>query len=167
MKKHKDKSDIISVYCDGGCRGNGRKKNIGGYGVLLEYKGHTKTLKGAVVNTTNNRMELTSCIIGLRAIKNQTLPTIVYTDSLYVIRGMNEWIESWHERYWQDVNNVDLWQELYALSQEFADLQFKKVLGHSTNTGNNKADALANQAMDNALANQAMDKLKRSNYGKK
>lgn len=83
-------SDVIYLYCDGGCRGNQNQTNVGGWGVLLQYKGTEKELFCGTKNTTNNRMELTSAIEGLKAIKNKSIPVEVVMDSQYVIKGISQ-----------------------------------------------------------------------------
>lgn len=145
--------DKIYVYCDGGCRGNGKESNIGGWGVYLVYKNHTKELYGHARNTTNNIMELTACIEGLKAITKKDLPVEVVMDSNYVIKGITEWVDNWVKKGWKTANktpveNKELWMRLLELKNEFKDIRFVKVKGHSTNIGNNKADELANKAMD-------------------
>lgn len=145
--------DKIYIYADGGCRGNQFKENIGGYGVLLQYKTNAKELKGATRNTTNNIMELTACIEGMKAITDKSIPTEVVMDSNYVITGINSWIYGWLKKEWRNsqgnlVENKELWQQLYALKNEFKDITFIKCKGHSNNEGNNRADKLANEAMD-------------------
>lgn len=145
--------DIVKIYCDGGCRGNQFKENIGGWGVHLEYKSTTKELYGGEKNTTNNRMELTSCIKGLEAIIRKTVPVEVIMDSQYVISAFNEkWIDGWIKRGWRTsqkkpVENKDLWLSLIELTKQFKDITFTKCRGHADNDGNNKADELANIAM--------------------
>ncbi len=143
----------LSVYCDGGCRGNQGAVNIGGWGVYLIWGEHTKELCGGERNTTNNKMELTACIQGLRSVKNKDVPCDVYLDSAYVLNGITQWIESWIKKGWKNskrepVANKDLWLELIAERDLFSDLHFIKVKGHADNAGNIKADALANDAMD-------------------
>ena len=145
--------DKIYLFCDGGCRGNQEKVNIGGWGVLLQYKGSEKELCGGTRNTTNNKMELTSAIEGLKEIKNKTLPVEVVMDSQYVIKGITEWVNGWVRRNWQTskktpVENRELWESLLELKKQFTDISFKQVLGHSGHYGNEKADFLANKAMD-------------------
>lgn len=145
--------DIVKIYCDGGCRGNQFKENIGGWGVHLEYKSKIKELYGGEKNTTNNRMELTSCIKGLEAINRKTFPVEVIMDSQYVISAFNEkWIDGWIKRGWRTsqkkpVENKDLWLRLIELTKQFKDITFTKCRGHADNDGNNKADELANIAM--------------------
>lgn len=143
----------VILYCDGGCRGNGKKQNIGGWGAYLTYGAYQKELYGASRETTNNIMELTACIEGLRALKRHDLPVEVMVDSAYVLNGITSWIYSWMRKGWvtskkEPVENKELWQALYEEKKKFSSIEFIKVKGHSDNEGNNKADALANKAMD-------------------
>ena len=143
----------IYLYCDGGCRGNQEITNVGGWGVLLEYNGSKKELYGGARNTSNNKMELTSAIEGLKAIKNKTLPVVVVMDSQYVVKGINEWINGWIKNNWRTakktpVENKELWQTLLDLKNQFSDIKFQQVPGHSGHPGNERADFLANKAMD-------------------
>lgn len=145
--------DKIYLFCDGGCRGNQEKINIGGWGAFLQYKGFEKELWGNTKNTTNNIMELTSAIEGLKAIKNKMIPVEVIMDSQYVVQGINTWIQGWINKNWQTKNkqpvkNKELWQELYNLKTQFKDINFRQILGHAGNYGNERADLLANRAMD-------------------
>ncbi len=144
---------MIQVYCDGGCRNNQSKANIGGWGVVLQYKDNIKEIYGSTINTTNNIMELTSCIEALKTITNKSIPVIVNMDSQYVVKGMNEWINNWIKKGWKTsqkkpVENQKLWQELLKLKNEFKDIKFVHCKGHADNKGNIRADELANIAMD-------------------
>jgi len=139
----------IVIYTDGGCRGN---PGIGGWGVWLRYKDHDKKLKGSELNTTNNKMELTASIRALEVLNSSDITVDLYTDSKYVIQGINEWIDSWKAKGWKTANkkpvkNIDLWKRLDALNQEFS-VNWIWVKGHSDDPGNDMADLLANQAMD-------------------
>lgn len=143
----------VQLYCDGGCRGNQADTNIGGWGAYLIWGDVTKELYGGEPNTTNNKMELTGAIEGLRAIKKKTVGVDVYVDSAYVLNGITNWIYGWMKKGWKNskkepVANKELWLELLEEKDKFADITFNKVKGHSTNAGNNKADELANLAMD-------------------
>jgi len=145
--------NVIHIYCDGGCRGNGKEINIGGFGIVLKYKDQIKEIYGSTRNTTNNIMELTSCIEALKIITDQTIPVEVIMDSQYVVKGMNEWIDNWIKRGWKTsqkkpVENKALWQELLNLKNEFKDIIFTHCKGHADNEGNIRADELANIAMD-------------------
>lgn len=139
----------IVIYTDGGCRGN---PGIGGWGVWLRYEGYDKKIKGSADSTTNNRMELTAAIRGLEAIKSKEIAIDLYTDSKYVMNGINEWIVSWKSKGWKTsskktVKNVDLWKQLDNLNESH-DVTWHWVKGHSGDEGNEIADSLANQAMD-------------------
>ena len=145
--------DKIIIYCDGGCRGNGREDNVGGWGVYLTYKVSEKELYGGTKGTTNNIMELTACIQALRALKRHDIPVEVMVDSAYVLNGITNWIYNWMKKGWvtskkEPVENKELWQRLYEEKQKFTNITFIKVKGHSDNVGNNRADALANKGMD-------------------
>ena len=152
MKSESTKSaSTVQIYSDGGCRGN---PGPGGWGVLLRYEGHTKTLYGAESHTTNNRMELMGAIKGLEALK-KTCPVELYTDSQYVRKGMIEWMANWKKNGWRNakkepVKNADLWQ---LLDQQAARHQvtWHWVKGHSGHPENEQADQLANQAIDELL----------------
>lgn len=146
-------SDVIKVYCDGACRGNGKENNIGAYGAVMLYKEHTREISKAFKNTTNNKMELMGAIESLLTLKKHNIPVEVYCDSAYVINGINEWIYGWIKKGWETstkkpVENKELWQELYDLKSKFSDIKFIKVKGHSDNEFNNRADELCNLAMD-------------------
>ena len=139
----------IVIYTDGGCRGN---PGIGGWGVWLRYKDHDKKLKGSELNSTNNKMELTASIRALQALKSNDITVDLYTDSKYVIQGINEWIDAWKAKDWKTTNkkpvkNVDLWKQLDTLNQKFS-VDWYWVKGHSDDPGNDMADRLANEAMD-------------------
>jgi ribonuclease HI len=109
------------------------------------------------MDTTNNRMELTAAVQGLAALK-RACPVDVYTDSEYVRRGITEWIEQWKQRGWKtaakkSVKNEDLWRELDRIVADHDhDIQWHWVKGHSGDPGNERADALANQGIDEVLA---------------
>ena len=139
----------IIIYTDGGCRGN---PGIGGWGVWLRYGDHDKKLKGSQQDTTNNQMELLAAIKALEVIKSSKIAIDLYTDSKYVMTGINEWIHGWKIKGWKTANkkpvkNVGLWQRLDKLNQQH-NVDWYWVKGHSGDEGNEMADLLANQAMD-------------------
>ena len=143
----------IEVYCDGGCRGNGKENSVGGWGVFMSYNGFEKEIYGGELNTTNNKMELTGVIKALEAIKTTNIPIKVYCDSRYVVENYSKSVNNWIKKGWrksdnQPVKNVELWKKLVELINKQADLEFIWVKGHSINEGNNKADELANKGMD-------------------
>ena len=142
----------VTAYTDGGCRGN--PGGIGGWGAILvnEGKGHALECWGAARDTTNNRMELTAAIEALAALKKPGQHVALHSDSQYVIKGMREWIEGWKARGWktasrQPVLNQDLWERLDRLAATHA-VTWYWVKGHAGHRGNERVDALANEAMD-------------------
>ncbi|MFZ9616070.1 MAG: ribonuclease HI [Fluviibacter sp.] len=143
-------TDVIQIYSDGACRGN---PGPGGWGTLLRYRGHEKTLHGGERDTTNNRMELQAVISGLAALKpDNATPVEVHTDSKYVQQGMQSWIHGWKRNGWKTsdkkpVKNADLWQQLDALAQKF-NVSWHWVKGHAGHPENERADQLANQGID-------------------
>ena len=139
----------IEIYTDGACRGN---PGAGGWGVYLLYKNEKKEFYGGKLNTTNNQMELTAAIKGLKVLK-EPCKVKLYTDSKYVMDGINSWIANWKKNNWKtaskkDVKNKDLWIELDAETCKH-EIEWVWVKGHSGNIGNEKADALANMGIDN------------------
>ena len=141
-------SDTLEIYTDGACRGN---PGIGGWGAWLLYKQAQKECFGAEADTTNNRMELTAVIEALKCLKRPCQITL-YTDSQYVKKGITEWLANWKNRQWktasrQPVKNIDLWQQIDTLSQKHT-IDWQWVKGHAGNAGNEKADQLANHAID-------------------
>lgn len=133
--------DCIQIYADGACRGNNYKgTSPGGWGVVMLYKGHIKELKGYFNATTNNIMEIVAVKKGLQAIKDKTIPVEVYSDSQYVVSTINEgWVKRANHQYWK---------ELYVELSKLPKVTFIKVKGHSDNQYNNRADQLANEAID-------------------
>jgi len=146
----------VVIHTDGACRGN---PGPGGWGVQMQYQGNIKTLKGAEAETTNNRMEITAAIRALTALK-QPCRVALYTDSKYVRQGMTEWLPNWKQRNWRTadkkpVKNADLWRELEAATHRH-EVEWHWVKGHSGDPGNEAADQLANEAIDEMLLTQAM-----------
>jgi ribonuclease HI len=142
----------VEIYTDGACRGN---PGPGGWGVLLRYNGHEKTLKGAERETTNNRMELMAAIRGLESLTRPCRVQLT-TDSQYVQKGITEWIAGWKRRGWknaakQPVKNADLWKRLEAATHTH-EVHWHWVRGHSGHPENERADQLANEAIDELLA---------------
>jgi ribonuclease HI len=138
----------VELFTDGACRGN---PGPGGWGVILRYNGVEKTLKGAEIMTTNNRMELMAAISGLNAIKEPCVVEIT-TDSQYVRQGITTWIHNWRKNGWrtaakQPVKNADLWEALTSALEKHQ-VEWHWVKGHSGHRENDLADELANQAID-------------------
>ena len=141
-------TQVIEIYTDGACRGN---PGPGGWGALLISGKHQKTMHGGDPETTNNRMELTAAIEALNALKGHS-SVILYTDSKYVMDGINEWMPNWIKRGWKTaakkpVKNKDLWQALDAAAGRH-EIDWRWVKGHDGNPGNEMADELANRGID-------------------
>jgi len=139
--------DRIVVYTDGSSLGN---PGPGGYGVLIPSLGEKQALSGGFRRTTNNRMELLACIVGLEQLPSPSAVAL-YSDSRYVVDGITKgWAEGWRRNNWRKSNggkalNVDLWQRLLELCARH-DVQFIWVKGHAGNPGNEHCDQLAVQA---------------------
>lgn len=146
--------EIVEIYTDGAARNNQSENNIGAYGAILHYKGHKRYITMGFKNTTNNIMELKGVIEGLKAMKRHDLPIRVYSDSAYVVNGINKgWLDGWAKNGWvksdgKQVKNMELWIELLELIRSFDDFQIIKVKGHANNEGNNEVDKLLNDTMD-------------------
>ncbi len=141
---------LVELFTDGACRGN---PGPGGWGVLLRFRGQEKELYGYEPDTTNNRMELTAAIRGLEAL-NRPCQVKLSTDSQYLQKGVEEWMPQWKRRGWRTANkkpvqNRDLWEHLDSLLQKH-DVEFHWVRGHAGHPENERADALANRAIDEA-----------------
>lgn len=154
-------SNIIKIWCDGGCSGNQFKTNYGGWGavmICLNDSGEEilrKELFGGDVNTTNNIMELTAPTEALKRITRTDIPVEVYVDSNYVYQGMTEWINGWKARDWRKSNkkpveNVDFWVDLDNQVKRFDRVTFFKVTAHIGITLNELADTLANKGIAEA-----------------
>ncbi len=147
-------TEVVTVYADGACKGN---PGPGGWGVLIRMGQHSKELFGGEIMTTNNRMELTAVIRALEALK-RSCQLKIYTDSVYVQKGMTEWIVGWKARGWRTsdkkpVKNDDLWQQLDELAQAH-EIEWIWVKGHAGHEGNERADALANEGVAQVLQTQ-------------
>ncbi len=144
----------VEVFTDGACRGN---PGPGGWGALLRSGEHCRELRGADPETTNNRMELQAAIEALKALKEPCLVALT-TDSVYVRDGITKWLANWERNGWKTaakkpVKNKDLWQ---ALASEVTrhEVSWFWVKGHSGHPENERADQLANKAIDDMeLAN--------------
>jgi len=130
----------ITLYSDGSSLGN---PGPGGYGGILEYQGHTKEYSGADPHTTNNRMELQGVIEGLKRLK-EPCDVEVISDSSYVIKAINEWLEGWVRKNFAKVKNVDLWQD-YLEAAAPHNIRGTWVRGHNGHPQNERCDTLARQ----------------------
>ena len=138
----------VTIYTDGACSGN---PGPGGWGALLMYKDTKKEISVGKKDTTNNVMELTAVIEGLKLLKFPCKVKL-YSDSAYVVNGFNQkWIYGWIKNGWKNSNkepvkNKELWQELYDLTKVH-EVEFIKVKGHADNEYNNRCDELARNAI--------------------
>ncbi|MDM7983793.1 MAG: ribonuclease HI [Maricaulis sp.] len=138
----------ITIHTDGACSGN---PGPGGWGAILEWNGHRKELHGGERDTTNNRMEMQAAIEALKALKKPGRTVVLITDSVYLRDGITKWIHGWKKRGWKTadkkpVKNVDLWQELDALTREHT-IEWRWVKGHAGDPGNERADELAREGI--------------------
>lgn len=145
----------ISIYTDGACRGN---PGPGGWGAVLIYNDHRKTIFGGVPETTNNKMELTAAIKALESLKHEC-EVDLYTDSKYLRDGITKWIHGWKKKAWKTaankpVKNSDLWKHLDELSIEHK-VSWHWVKAHAGNPENELADELANRGIDELMQEQA------------
>lgn len=141
----------VVIYTDGACSGN---PGPGGWGAVLIYKDNEKELSGGESQTTNNRMELMAAIKSLGELKKPCAVDL-YTDSNYVRQGITEWIHNWKKRNWKTtdkkpIKNVDLWLLLDEVSQKH-DIKWFWVKGHNGDPLNERADALARNAIQQVV----------------
>jgi ribonuclease HI len=143
----RDPSGRIVIYTDGSSLGN---PGPGGYGAVIAFPDGDRELSGGYRCTTNNRMELLACIVGLEQLETDAAVTL-YSDSRYVVDGMTKgWARAWKRNNWKKSSgekalNVDLWQRLVDLCERH-DVDFIWVKGHAGNPGNERCDRLASQA---------------------
>ncbi|MFN8369228.1 MAG: ribonuclease H [Bacteriovoracaceae bacterium] len=156
-------TESYALFCDGACRGN---PGPGAYGIVAQnQKGEILfEASGIDYKTTNNKMELLGAIICLENLSNLFLENelnqsfvsamiYLYTDSRYVVDGMNSWVSSWKKRGWKKADNtppenLELWQKLDELAKKFKLLQFIWVKGHNGHPQNEYCDYLANIALN-------------------
>ena len=137
----------ITLYSDGSSLGN---PGFGGWGAILSYKNKDKELSGSQLNTTNNQMELLAPIKGLEALKEPCEVEII-SDSSYVVKGINEWLNGWVKKGWinsakKPVKNDDLWKQHLEVSKQHK-IKATWVKGHAGHIQNERCDILAkNQA---------------------
>ena len=134
----------ITIYTDGGAQGN---PGPGGYGVVLLYGGKRRELSGGFRRTTNNRMEITAAITGLKALKFPCIVTL-YSDSQYLCNGITKgWARKWRANGWmrnkmEPALNPDLWSELLDLCDRH-EVTFQWIRGHVGNAENERCDRLS------------------------
>lgn len=142
----------MHLFTDGACSGN---PGPGGWAYLLRHpgSGSERERNGGERETTNNRMELTAVIEGLGALSSPSVVDL-YSDSQYVLKGLETWIDGWIKKGWktaskQPVKNVDLWKRLVELRDQH-EIRFHWVRGHDGHEENERVDRLAVEARDAA-----------------
>lgn len=164
-------SKQIHLWTDGSAINNGDEKGLGGHGYILLYGNFegvdldkkycedkfTLTGYSSSTETTNNREEMKSCIEGLKRIKKQDIPIVVFADSAYLVNCMNQrWYESWRRNGWRNskkepVANQDLWEELLEIIESnMLFVKFQKIKGHSGIYYNELVDSLAGKGLKEA-----------------
>lgn len=128
----------ITLFSDGSALGN---PGPGGYGTILRFKESERIISGGEIHTTNNRMELRGVIEGLKALKEPCQVEVI-SDSSYVVKGINEWLENWVKRAFKKVKNPDLWQEYLEVSK-LHKIKATWVRGHDGHEENERCDAIA------------------------
>ncbi|MEO6328343.1 MAG: ribonuclease HI [Ginsengibacter sp.] len=136
----------VIIYTDGAARGN---PGPGGYGIVMIWNNVKKELSKGYRFTTNNRMELMAVIAALEALKKNNLDVVIYSDSSYVVKAVEEgWLKTWIKTDFKGgKKNKDLWLRFHQLSQHHK-IKFKWVRGHADNIYNNRCDVLATTAAD-------------------
>lgn len=152
----KPKQAPVQLYTDGGCSGN---PGPGGWAFILRHlpTGKEREGSGSHEETTNNRMELMAVIRALQELKRPCRVDL-FTDSVYVGKGMQEWMPKWKANgwrrreggKWKPVKNEDLWRELDALLAKHA-VAYHRVAGHSGHPENDRCDELAVAAYQHLL----------------
>ena len=146
------RSDRVTIHTDGACSGN---PGPGGWGVILQWGGHTRELYGGEADTTNNRMEMTAAIVALESLK-RPVTVDLHTDSQYLRQGITSWIHGWKKNGWRTadrkpVKNLDLWQRLDAAVARHK-VHWHWVRGHAGHDLNERADELARQGIADVRA---------------
>jgi len=140
----------VIIHTDGACSGN---PGPGGWGIILQWNGHSRELKGGEAHTTNNRMELTAAIMALESLKRDC-EVELHTDSQYLRDGITKWIHGWKRNGWRTadkkpVKNADLWKRLET-ALERHHVKWHWVRGHAGHDLNERADQLAREGLSEA-----------------
>ena len=143
-----DATEPVVIHTDGSCLAN---PGPGGWAAILQWQDNERELNGSDPNTTNNRMELTAAIMGLSAL-TRPMTVDLYTDSRYVMNGVQDWMPHWKANGWKTaakkpVANQDLWQQLDAAVARHT-VHWHWVKGHSGNSMNERCDVLARLAAE-------------------
>jgi ribonuclease HI len=142
--------EVVEVWTDGGCKPN---PGPGGWAAILRFRGHEREMSGAEPQTTNNRMELTAAMAALEALK-RPCRVVLHTDSEYLKNGVTRWHAGWVRRNWRNaagdpVANMDLWRRVLDAAAAHQ-IEWRWVRGHAGDAMNERADALATRARQQA-----------------
>ncbi|ASM34508.1 ribonuclease H [Campylobacter sputorum subsp. bubulus] len=132
---------IVKLFSDGSCLGN---PGVGGWAYILEYNEYQKKDSGTSEKTTNNQMELTAAIMGIKALK-EPCEIKLFTDSSYVANAINSWLKNWIKKDFKKVQNVELWKEYIKVSS-IHNIKAFWVKGHSGHPQNEECDKMARDA---------------------
>lgn len=150
----------VELYTDGACSGN---PGPGGWAYILRHRASASEREdsGGEAKTTNNRMELMAVIRGLTALTRESRVD-VYSDSQYVLNGLDSWMDGWKKKGWvtsskSPVKNRDLWETLDELRGKH-ELSYHWIRGHNEHPENERADALAVAARDAAARGAAQSR---------
>lgn len=138
--------DEIQIFTDGACSGN---PGPGGWAYIMRWKNHEKKNSGCSKHTTNNIMELSAVVEAFETILRPVSRIAIYSDSQYVVRGINEWLESWKKRNFTNIKNPELWHKLDELINKKADIvDAIWVRGHNGHLENEEVDKMAVEAIN-------------------
>lgn len=135
----------VQIFTDGSSLGN---PGAGGWCAILRYNNHEKILKGGKKQTTNNEMELKAVLEALKTLK-QPVEATIFTDSKYVVNGINEWVYKWAKNGWKtskkkDIEHKEMWQEIYSLLQKHK-VKAVWIKGHANHKENELCDKIAKE----------------------
>jgi ribonuclease HI len=146
----------VHLFTDGACSGN---PGPGGWAYILRHvkSGKETENSGGARNTTNNQMELSAVVEGLKALK-RGCSVELFTDSVYVGNGISQWMTKWKANGWRrkqggkwaELKNVELWKELDILISKHQ-VKYTRVAGHSGHPENERCDELAVEAYQRFL----------------
>lgn len=128
----------VTLYCDGSSLGN---PGAGGWCGILEFNGVQKIVQGNAKIATNNQMELQAVISSLSMLK-EPCEVHLYSDSKYVVEGINTWLKNWEAKNFKKVKNPKLWQEYLKISKPHTIIAHW-VQGHAGITLNEQCDSIA------------------------
>ena len=142
---------MITIYTDGSSRGN---PGPGGFGAVLISGAHRKELSQGFRLTTNNRMEITAVLEALKYLVGVkcTFPIVIHSDSQYVVKSINFWIDGWVKKNFEGKKNADLWRAFLDLKKQLPNIKAVWVRGHNGHVENERCDVLAGEAMYNFKA---------------